>query len=357
MRILIDIGHPGHVHYFKNAIHILREHGHEVKITARNKKVILDLLKSFNFDFYNRGKGSDSLLGKLFYMIIADFRLLKVALKFKPDIFLSFSTAYAAQVSSIMRKPHIALTDTEHEDKMLSVFTYPFTSAIITPESYLNDLGEKQIRFNNVIEGLYLHKDLFIPESLEQELGIQKDEKYVIIRFVSWNAHHDFGHSGLDLQTKRDLIELLKKEYKIFISSESGLPEEFQEFKINIAPEKMHSVLAHAHVFIGESATMSSESALLGTPAVYINSLPLMGYLKFEQEQGLVKHFKSSEGVIAYVENLIREKNLKENSQIRSERMQKGFINPTKFLVWFLENYPLSFKELKSDPNYQNNFA
>jgi hypothetical protein len=39
MKILIDIGHPAHVHFFKNAIRELEGRGHEVKVTARDKEV------------------------------------------------------------------------------------------------------------------------------------------------------------------------------------------------------------------------------------------------------------------------------------------------------------------------------
>ena len=35
MRILIDIGHPAHVHLFKNLVYRLKENNHEVIITVR----------------------------------------------------------------------------------------------------------------------------------------------------------------------------------------------------------------------------------------------------------------------------------------------------------------------------------
>jgi predicted glycosyltransferase len=44
MRILIDIGHPAHVHYFKNAINQLQQRGHAVFVVAREKEVSFRLL-------------------------------------------------------------------------------------------------------------------------------------------------------------------------------------------------------------------------------------------------------------------------------------------------------------------------
>ena len=197
---------------------------------------------------------------------------------------------------------------------------------------------------------------LLILCNILNNLNLSKNEEYVVLRFVSWNAHHDVGQLGLDLDTKRDLIDLLRKRYKIFISSEGELPEEFKEFQINISPDRMHDVLAFASIFIGESATMASESALLGTSAVYINSLPLMGYLKEEQNVGLLKHFPSSEGVFNYVENLINTASLKLVSKERSLELQENFIDPTKFLVWLIEEYPKSVQILKNNPDYQLQF-
>ena len=357
MRILIDINHPAHVHYFKNLIINLKENDHDVTIVARDREFVKELLESLNFPFINRGKGKKSILGKLIYMIKADFQYLRIALKIRPDLFLSFSTPYVHQIAYLLGKPSIALNDTEHTDRAHSKLTYPFCSSIITPSNYQNMLGSKQIRINSVIENLYLHRNYFEPDyKAIEELGIKLDEEFVLLRFVSWNAHHDVGQSGLDIQAKRNLINILKKKYRIFISSEEDLNEEFKQFQINISPEKMHHVLSYASMFIGESGTMASESAVLGTPAVYINSLPLMCYLKLEKEEGLLEHFTSSNGVVEYVTILMQNPNLKSEAKAKCESMKKKFIDPTQFLTWFIEEYPKSAQIIKEEPEYQLKF-
>ena len=50
MRVLIDIGHPAHVHFFRRPIEILREHGHEILITSRLKEIAGDLLDAYGMD-------------------------------------------------------------------------------------------------------------------------------------------------------------------------------------------------------------------------------------------------------------------------------------------------------------------
>ena len=349
MKVLFDIGHPGHVHYFRFAIKELQEKGHKVIVTARQRDIIFSLLDFYKISYINRGNGSNTRFGKLLYMLKADLLLLKTCFKKKPDLFVSFSSPYAAQTAWLLNRPHIAVNDTEHTDKIHSLFTYKFSKYVLTPSSYQNDLGEKHLKFNNIMEGIYLNSKVFKPDiSIYEDLSIKTDQPYVFIRFVSWNAHHDFGHAGLDLESKRALIQVLSKKFKIFISSEDKLPEEFKEFEINIAPEKMHSVLYYASMFIGESGTMASESAYLGTPTVYINSLPLMCYLKLEQEFQLLKHFSSSNAVVDYVKKLVKEDNLKENTKLKAEEMKSTFNNATEFFSWFILNYPQTVLQLKN---------
>ena len=72
MRILFDLGHPAHVHYFKFLIRLLEKNGNQVLIVARGKDVTHRLLKNYGIPYLSRGKGSKSLLGKFFYLFKAN---------------------------------------------------------------------------------------------------------------------------------------------------------------------------------------------------------------------------------------------------------------------------------------------
>ena len=101
---------------------------------------------------------------------------------------------------------------------------------------------------------------------------------------------------------------------------------------------------------------MASESALLGVPTIYINSLPLMCYLKVEQENGLLKHFKSGDGVLEYLKKYLTYKDLTRRVKNQRDHMIKDFIDPTNFLIWFVENWPTSMDIMKNNPEYQDQF-
>lgn len=356
MKIFIDIGHPAHVHYFKNFIWIMQEKGHSVTITARDKEVALNLLDYYKLPYYNRGKGRKGFLGKLLYIFQGDIFLLKKAWKIKPDIFISFGSSYAAHTAWLMRKPHIAFNDTDNNT--FQHITYiPFTKVILTPEVYAKNHGKKHLRFDGFMELCALHENHFKPncEKVMRLLGLKKEDKYVILRFVSWEATHDFGLTGLTMEDKYRLVKELSEYARVIISSESPLPPDLQQYAYSVEPALMHDLLNGANLIVSESLTMSAEAAFLGTPALCI-STATAGTLDEEVNLGLLELFRTSEGLIDRALEIMKTPDYKENFKIKTQNILKNKIDVTSFMVWFVENYPESFNTMQKTPDYQCNF-
>jgi len=356
MKILIDIGHPAHVHYFKNFYKIMKSEGHDFLFISRQKEVTFELLKFYEIPYISRGKGKTSFIGKLLYIFYADFIILKNALKFKPDIFISFSSFYMGHVAFLLRKPNIIIDDTEHAS-LEHIMYKPFADVILTPDCFYKNMGKKQIKFRSFTELFYLHKDYFKKnDAILKKIGVQKNEKYAIVRFVSWGASHDFGQKGFSDTAKISIVESISKHYKIFITSESALPQKLEKYRIKISPEEFHDALAFSALYIGEGGTTASETSILGIPTLYINSIPLMGYLKNQKDEGLLYHFFDEKGVKEKAEEIIHK--LKANNEYiqKAQNLLLDKINPTKFLVWFVQNYPQSVKIMNENPEYQYKF-
>ncbi|MCK5283685.1 MAG: DUF354 domain-containing protein [Nanoarchaeota archaeon] len=333
MRVLIDINHPADVHQFKNMIWQMEKRGHKFLITARDKDCALDLLKEYKFDFIKR-PGYKGLM-KLIGVFLIDYRLYRIAKKFNPDILVGSSgDCYIAQVSKILRKPSIVFDDTEHSS-IQNWLTFPFADKIVTPESYKINLGKKQVRYNGFKELAYLHPKYFKPDtSILEELGLKKNDKFILIRFVSWEAAHDIGKTGI--KDKIDFVESLAKKYKVFVSSEAPLPKELEKYEIMIKKEKIHSVLWYSSLYIGEGATMATEAALLGIPTIYINELQL-GYINKLKKAKLIicaknelEAYKASEKIMV--------NNLKKNWQMRKNSFLSNY-DVTSFMVSQLEAF------------------
>jgi predicted glycosyltransferase len=354
MKIIIDIGHPAHVHLFKYFAREMRTKGHTILFTARDKENEIYLLKKYQFPYKSFGKHYKSTSGKIFGLVKFNLQMLYYSLKFKPDLYLSHGSVYAAMVSWLLRKPHISMEDTGNIEQVRLYL--PFTKVVLTSDIFEYEYGKKQIRYNSHHEIAYLHPNYFKDNSdFLSQISLKEWEPFVIIRFVAWQATHDSGQMGLKLETKLKIIHELEKRYKVLISSESDLPDNLKEYKLKFSPEDMHLALKHADLFIGEGTTMAMEAAILGTPAFYINSLQYAN-VKDMEHYGLLYRFENDNNLIQKIQEIISVPDLKKSIQSKKEKMLSEKIDLTAFLIWFVENYPESFRIMKEKPDYPYNF-
>lgn len=356
LKVLIDIGHPAHVHYFKNFIWTMQDKGHTVYIVARDKEVAFKLLDFYKFSYFNRGKGRNGFIGKILYLFRGDFFILKKALKLKPDIFLSTGSSYAAHVAWLMRKPHIALDDTDHNFFQHLMYV-PFTKAILTPKVFQKNFKEKHVRFDAFLElgGLHPKRFKIEPEGLQKNLSPDNQGKFVILRFVSWQATHDIGLKGLSLDDKYKLVQELSKYAKVVISSEEKLPDDLMAYSFKVHPALMHTVLSEASLLVSESLTMAAEAAFVGTPVLCISTAQA-GTLDEEVRLGLIELYRNSNGLIERAVEIMKDPQFKEQFKEKSKNIIKNKTDITGFLVWFVENFPTSFAEIKKNPELESKF-
>jgi len=337
MNILIDINHPAHVHYFRNFSKIMIGNGHKVIFVSRNKEIEHQLLGIYNIPFIGRGRGSNGSIGKFLYLMYADMKLAKICMQHKIDLFLNFLHPYPSQVAKLMGKVSLVFSDTEHA-RLHHKLTVPFATKIFTPNCYRLQLGSKQVRFNGFMELAYLHPRYYTPDpSIFDLLNVKPKERYVIIRFVSWGAAHDFGHTGMTLENKRKAVDLLARYAKVFISAESALPEDLEQYRVNIPVNRMHDAIYYSCLLFGESATMASEAAVLGTPAIFIDN-DGRGYTDVEENRyKIVFNFTESASdqirAINKAVELVKDQNNKDQFRQVRERIVSECIDTTEFMV------------------------
>ncbi|HQJ21495.1 MAG TPA: DUF354 domain-containing protein [Bacteroidales bacterium] len=359
MKILIDIGHPAHVHLFKNFAWEMQKKGHEILFTCREKEFEKQLLSHYGFNYISFGKKSSSTLGKLLGLIKFDTREFFSGLKFKPDIFLSHGSYMAAHAAFLLNKPHISLEDTFNFEQ---VYLYkPFTKAILTSDYDHPLKSKKVIRYSGYHALAYLHPKRFKPDKdLLKDLGIKEGDKYIIMRFVSWKASHDLGHKGISFENKIFAVNEFSKYAKVFISSESALPKELEAYKLNILPHRIHDILAFASLFFGESATMAEEAAMLAVPSIYIDNSSRIYTRHLENEYQLIINFSESTNdlvnAVSQGVEILKSPDIKTKYLCRRDKMLSEKIDVTAFLEWFVENWPDSFRVMKENPEYQLRF-
>jgi predicted glycosyltransferase len=160
------------------------------------------------------------------------------------------------------------------------------------------------------------------------------------------------GQRGI--KNEIELVRELEKYGKVFITSEGKLEGDLEKYKIKVSPEKLHDLLYYATMYIGEGATMASEAAVLGTPAIYVNTLRL-GYTDEEEEKyGVVYNFSdpktAQKQAFEKAIELLENKNLKSEWRKKRDKLLRDKIDVTKWMTEFVENYPESFYEGIAQP-------
>jgi len=358
MRFLFDIGHPAEVHSFRNVIKNLQKKGHEVLVTARDKEMTHYLLDHYKIPYVSTGKNLKSKAGKIWAFLRNDLKILKAAFSFKPDLIINFFSPFAAHVGKLLGKKVIGFHDTEHANLTIRL-ARPFTDTIVVPSCYKRDYpGKNVIKFNGNFELAYLHPKYFKPDnSIFKTLGLKGNEKYVLLRFVTHTSMHDKGHKGFTDEEKIKITEKFSDYAKVFISSEITLPDELKKYELQTSPERIHDVINFASLLFGESATMASEAAVLGTPAIFVDKKRI-GYTNEEEEKfELVFNFlndrdekdislKKGIEIISKISN-------NEEWDIRRQKLLTDSIDVTSFITWFIEEYPESESVVNNDPEHQ----
>lgn len=351
--VLLASGHPAQVHSFYALMRSLEDSGTKVVWLASKKDISDHLLKTLGVEYIELNRPKAGAISKAATLARNVWIVIRTLFRYRVDLAVSRLSPYVSVGCAIFRIPHIGLADTESSGFYDSVLGR-LPSALFTAESYERVLRYDQIRFKGNIELFYLHPNRFQNKvDARQILGLKDGERYVVMRFVSWDAYHDKGLSGLSEENKIKAVKSLNKFAKVFISAESELSISLEPYRINIPFEMMHDVLAEADLFFGESATMASESAVLGTPAIYLDKNG-RGYTNEEEEFGLVYNFTNSDEdqlkAIDKALELLRDPNLSEKIECNRDRFLAEKIDVTGFFNWVICEWPESLELLKSDP-------
>jgi len=362
MRILIDIGHPGHVHLLRNTYHQLIQNGHDIWVTVKDIPIAKDLLRKYNIKYIDLGGKRDSLIGKALTQIRFNIKIFKLVRKNQIEIGLGTSMTLA-HISKLTKMKSIILDDDDDDVQPLFVkYAHPFADTILSPSSLIGHRkSKKTIFYSGFHELAYLHPKRFIPDvKVINKIGLKEGEIFFVLRFVSLKGHHDIGHKGISIDMKRQLINNLKSHGKIFITSEKPIEDEFEKYRLPVTPENIHSLLYYAKMLIGDSQTMTTEAAIIGTPSLKCNTFAgkLSVPNELEEKFNICHAYlpKNFNHLLERVEELLKKDDLQKIWKKRKNKLLEDKIDVTSFMVWFIENYPKSALNLIENPEYQNNF-
>lgn len=362
MNILVDIGHPAHVHLYKNLCIELKNKGHKVFISVKEIPVAKKLLDFYGLNYLNIGVKKDSLLSKALNQLSYNFQILRLVQKNKIDIALGTSITNA-HVSKLTKMQSIIFDDDDDEVQPLFVkYAHPFCDALLSPDVLTGKRKRKDtICYPGYHELAYLYPKRFTPDpTVLTEIGLKPGDTFFIMRFNVFKAHHDGGIKGLSLQQKLELVKILKPHGRILITTERDIEPELKEYQMPVSPEKAHSLLAFAAILLGDSQTMTSEAAVLGIPSLRCNSFAgRIAYLEEEEKRyGLTYGFVPEQfnELKQKLSELLNTPNLRDEFQKRRQKLVNDKIDVSAFMLWFVENFPKSKSLIKNEPEFWNQF-
>lgn len=342
-RILFDLGHPGHFHLFKNAIDYFKDNpDYQVFITTRNIPIIKALLEASNFTYCIIGSKRNGFFGKMFSVLETDFQMLLFVLKNKIE--LGIHCGIVLSHVSLFTKMRSWIFDDDDDDvePLMVNFSHPLSEFVFTPDCIKRKV-KRAIYYPGTHELSYLYDGL---ERLDNT-----PVRYSIVRLVAFNGHHDSGHSGLNEQQLIQLVGLLEEKGNVFITSEKKLAGRWEKYRINVSYEKMHQLMSGAMIVVGDSQTMISEAATMGVPAFKCNSFAGMLAVPnmLEREYELCSSYKPNEFdlMLREVETVLNRIDSIAEYKGRLNRFKKEKINPTKLMVYCIEQWELDFNRIK----------
>lgn len=274
MKAMLSIDHPAWAHQFRHIVKRMEARGDQVLTLAVEKDGDTQLLERFGIPYVLSARSTGkNIVEKGFLFLGLCVEHTWRALRFRPDVLIGRASPMMAVAAWISRKPHIIYEDTEVSRFSLRICKR-LSTKILTPRTFLTDLGPRQERLDTYKELFYLHPSVFVPDRQAlRDCGFNPDEPYLLVRFVAWNASHDIGKRGLDDEGKVRLVRRLERYGRVYVSAEGGVPDELKPLLLRTPYERIHHVLAFAQLVFSEGATMASEAAVLGTHAMYVNTI------------------------------------------------------------------------------------
>ncbi|MFC5970150.1 DUF354 domain-containing protein [Halomarina salina] len=338
VRVLFDVGHPAHVHLFRHAIDALEARGHRTLVTSRDKECTQELLHAYGIDHRPLSTMGDGALGIAREWLTRERRLLGVARRFDPDVVVGVLNPAVAHVSSVLDCRSVVYNDSE-ASRVAGWLTHPFADVVCTPSGFGRSLGEKQVRYDGYHELAYLHPNRFDPDEVDLEAyGVDPNEPYSVVRFVSWGAHHDVAHHGLSPEAKRTLVGRLREHGEVYVTSESPLPPAFRRHRLPVPPDALHHLLAGADLYVGDSGTVATEAALLGTPAVRASSYAgsaddMSNFRELQNRYGLLYSTADEDDALDTVDRFLDDPETRARWQRRRTRLLAEKVDVTEHMV------------------------
>lgn len=315
MNIAFGISHPLHMYVWKGIIKRLENH--HIFVIAESKKCVLELLRHYGIEHIVIGPHHKNIAMKILGMMRKTILLREFLIKTDIDLGIWVYNVPIAIASKLCgSKSLIFYNDNEHRwrgDKPEEFICNKFANFIAIPIGDGKLMDKATFTFGGVLPLAYLHPNYFKPkkEILEK---YELEEPFIVLREREFAAVHDIKLDEV-IDIEKYIKELEKYGDIVFVLGRGGNRKGVKN--VECSPD-IHHLLYFASLFVGDSATMCEESAILGTPTLKVSKLK-----KCTDDQlinkGILEYYDSREIALKRAKELL-ENNEKEEWRKRAKR-------------------------------------
>jgi predicted glycosyltransferase len=271
MKLILDILHPAHLNFFKNAIPELENHGIEVEIVYRRRGQLLPLLNQelSGRSFIEIGTHQKKTAGKFKALFTREYQMLKYLRSNKFDMTMGVAGFYIGFPARILGKPAVTFTD-DWEYKTTFYLSKYSSDHLVIP-GLIPAGGKGILKYPGYKELAYLHPKYYKPDPARVKAAGFQNGKFVFIRLVSSATLNYIKMISGDLSKLLKEIQDLGYDVVLF-PEEAAQAEPYSKscHILNPPVEDIQSWISYAALTITFGDTIARESCLLGTPSIYL---------------------------------------------------------------------------------------
>jgi predicted glycosyltransferase len=329
--------HPSQIWVLRPVAEAL-EKDYEIIWFLRDKDVSIALAKLLGIEYRLLSQASKGYLGNGFELFFNIFKCIYYTWTLGIDVWVT-KYGCGSIAAYICGKSAIGFNDDDTDIVPLIAATcYPFSEVVLVPNVIrMGRYQRRSLTYRSGHELFYLHPNRFqADQSVYKSLGIDQTTKFALVRLSALQAHHDAGIRGVSSEILRRILSIAAEHHiRIFITSEKPLDPEFEAYRLPIPAHLIHHALHYAEFLVGDSQTMTTEAAAVGTVAFRLSDfVGRISYIDHLEKCGVCFGYKPehADQLLQHLERYLNDPKLKEALRSAHEKFLKNHIDP---VPWF----------------------
>ncbi|MDQ3808397.1 MAG: DUF354 domain-containing protein [Thermoproteota archaeon] len=328
--------------FFRHAINLLHNSGHEVLCTSRKYREAIELarIKKVDLTFVGSHGGADRY-NKLRQGARRTYELAEVVNQFGPDVAVTFSSPEGSRVAFGLGIRHIAFNDSPHAEAVAKL-TIPMASKLycpwVIPKSAWSIYG---IAKKNILHYRALDPAAWLKHYNDDDEGIQEvkqEKKMILLRLEESKASYIADKKINTIKMIDGFVDELWQSANIVVLCryKDQIVEVESRYgnKVQVLRDVVEgtNLIKTTQLFVGAGGTMTAEAALLGKPTISI--APIQFYVeKYLVRSGLVKRAVNSRSLVRLGTKMMSDERYIQTQKKRAVRILRSMEDPTERMI------------------------